>query len=585
MAITGVSGDADQRGLSTPREASGEALLAANGGDQGRATIIARCALPLALFASCAAAALVAFSAARNIPQNSDTVQSLLAAQTILHGNLLLGGWHLARDNFFFTDTLPFAAVEGIFGRHPGALAAIPALVYALIVAACLAGSLRSWRWSRDNLISIAAITLLIGLPPFGLYLPLLVADTHGASILFSLAALILLDGIAKPGPLCHRPLRVFAFAILAVTAVASDPYAIVFAFGPALVVLGIEFLVVEDAARPLGLLALVALCAAIGLVIPAVVARLGGFVTEPTIEGAFVPPEHLGQTVTGFFFGFLYSSGADIFGKRALAIGTVANAARLLAWILGGIAVLRRIRLLGRTGTVGLLDRVLLASVAIVTLACVFSRMFDIAVQGSVWNGGPGTRYIAPVLVFAALLAARAMPDMISGLPARRFRLAATVCLAGAAGGLLVGHTRTAAELANSPPWTARNEFVAAGRWLAARHLTCGVGEYWTSSVFTALMQGKVTVRALVAPPGGRLVPFSWIADDNWYHGTSAPTFAIWRDDAPQGFNFNAQSIAATYGPPRRVEHVAGFNIAFLPPHLPQLGPTLSCPKRDRRR
>jgi len=544
-------------------------------------------AMPALVLACCAVSALAVFTVARQMPQNSDTVPSFLAAQSILQGNFLLAGWHFPRDNNLFTYTLPFAAFEAVFGSRTIALAAVPALAYALIVAACLAASLRSLRWSRDNVISLATILLLVGLPPFGIFLPLLVPQCRGPSILFSLVSLILLGGIAKSGPMQDRPLRVFAFAILAVTAVASDPFAIAFAFGPALLVLGIEFLVAEHLTKSLGLIALVAFCSALGLFLPAVIAHLGGFVTEPTIDVGFVPPEHLGSTVAGFFFGFLYSSGADIFGRNAFDIGTIANGARLAGWLLGGVAVVSRIPAICRPGSDALFERFLLASVAVVVPTCVLSRMFDIAVQDSVLNGGGGTRYLAPLLVFVPILAARAMPQMIAGLPTRRSRFAATACFVTLAGGLLIGKAKTAvALLATSPPWTAQNEFLDIGRWLEARHLTCGIGEYWSSSIITALTGGRVTVRAFKGPPGGHLAPFRWAADDNWYLGGDAPTFAIWQEGVPRSeqYHVNAQTVAATFGAPLRLEHIGQFTIALLPLRSPQPGPTIRCHSADDR-
>jgi hypothetical protein len=214
----------------------------------------------------------------------------------------------------------------------------------------------------------------------------------------------------------------------------------------------------------------------------------------------------------------------------------------------------------------------------AVVVSACVFSRQFDD-------QGEAGVRYLAPVVVFAAILSARAMPQMIAALPTRRLRLAATVCFVTLAGGLLIGHTKMMlASLGTSPPWTARNGFLAVGRWLAAHHLTCGVGDYWSSSIITALTRGNVTVRAVWSAPEGHLVPVRWIDDDNWYRGTNTPSFAIWqerRESIPMQ-HVDAQAVAATYGTPLRLEHIADFTIAVLPLHSPQPGLTLRCPFAD---
>lgn len=524
--------------------------------------------LPVLLLISLGAAVLGAFAATSRIAQDSDNVQSFLAARAILHGNPLLSGWHFARDDFFFTDTVPMAGLESLFGAHHVLLAVFPALVYASIVAASLVASLRSLRGSRDGLASLAAIVLLIGLPPSNVYIPLLVADAHGASLLFSLVALMLLASLAQPGRGRGRMATGLAFAALTIAAVASDPFTIVFAFAPASLVLGIAFLAEREAHRMLGLLALLAAAGALGALLPPMIAGLGGFVTEPTISTAFIAPAQLGATLAAFFFGLLYISGADFFGRDLLALGTVASLVRLAGWMIGGVAVLRRVPALCRGGTPTMLDRFLAASIAIVTLASLSSHMFAKSVDGSVFNGGSGTRFLTPILVFGAILAARAMPALLAALPTQRFRHAGLALLLALAGGLLAGHVALSARALHSPPWMERARFAEAGRWLEARGLTCGVGDYWTAPIITALTDGRVTIRTAVAPPKGPLVPLLWASDEHWYRGTELPAFAIWRRTDPGKRPFDPGIIAATYGAPLRVARVAGFTIALLAEH-----------------
>lgn len=214
--------------------------------------------------------------------------------------------------------------------------------------------------------------------------------------------------------------------------------------------------------------------------------------------------------------------------------------------------------------------------------MGCVLSQMFDAAVEGAVLYGGAGTRYVAPILVFLAILAARAMPELITSLPTRRFRFALVSLLVALSGGLLIGRTATAARLVNTKPAVTRSPFAEAARWLKAHRLTCGVGEYWTSSIITALSSGKVTVRAAIAPPGGLLRPFLFIADARWYRPTEAPTFVIWRDGDPSSFNVNERTVAESYGVPARIEQVAGFKIAVLSTPPASQGLRVTCASED---
>jgi hypothetical protein len=287
------------------------------------------------------------------------------------------------------------------------------------------------------------------------------------------------------------------------------------------------------------------------------------------------VTPEQLGRTIPGFFFGLLDSAGADIFGKdfgkTGLIAGTVANAARLMGWILGSVAVFRNLLLVRHRDNISLLDWLLILSIATLAATCVLSRMFDIALSGDndPFAGDAAKRYLSPIVMFGAILAARAIPGMVASLPTKELRVFVSGALIMLTGGLAIGHSARMARLMASPPWTAANPFVTVASWLESRQLNSGVGEYWESSIITALTKGKVTVRAILAPPEGRLAPYLWLASEQWYLGTGTPMFVIWRDGETPRQNVNAKTVAATYGAPKRIARVGEFEIAIL--HEPQ--------------
>ncbi|HUA76569.1 MAG TPA: hypothetical protein VMA86_02790, partial [Acetobacteraceae bacterium] len=462
---------------------------------------------------------------------------------------------------------------------HHALIAIVPALVYVLIVAAALAAALPSLRCTRANLVRLATIVLLIGLPPANVYMPLLLADTHGASLLLSLLALMLLAALASPDRTRRPLLPALAFALLTAATVASDPYALVFAFGPASLVIALDFLAERESPRTLPLLALTAAAALAGALVPSAIARLGGFVTKSTVETGFVAPHALGGTITAFFLGLLYISGAYVFGKSLVSVGALACLARLAGWAFGAAAVLRRVPALWRAVGPATLDRFFLASIAVVAPACILSRMFATSIQDQIRLGGHGTRYLSPVIVFAAILAARAAPSLIAALPTSRFRLAALALGAVLSVGLLAGHSAETFRRLGTPPWMGSSPDEEAARWLEAHHLACGIGEYWSASIVTALTDGRVTVRPAKAPKH-LLLPLPWTADAHWFAGPDLPAFAIWREEDEPLYRFDARAVAATYGPPTRILRVAGFTIALLPgsPHPHALA--IACPQ-----
>jgi hypothetical protein len=528
----------------------------------------------MALLLSIGVCAFDVYALAIHTPQNSDAVQSFLGAQSVLNGNVLLSGWHLTNDNFIFTDLPFFVAAQWLFGAWPGSLAVVPAFIYVLTLGASLAASLSSLRLSRRNVIALATIILLIGLPAAGAYLPMLLADTHAASILFSLVAFLLLAALAKAEHIRDRPLAALALAVMTYAAAASDLFTVFFAFVPALVVLVTDFLLLPRRSTA-GLTAIVAASCILGGFTPLAIAHLGGFTTEPTLIFAVVTPEQLGRTIPGFFFGLLDSAGADIFGKdfgkAGHIAGTVANAARLAGWILGSVAVFHNLRIRRYRDNSNLLDRLLMLSIATLVPLCVLSRMFNLALGGNdPFAGAAAGRYLSPILVFGAILAARAIPDKVASLSTNGLRVVVSGALIMLTGGLAIGHSARMAGLMASPPWTAANPFVTVASWLESQNLTSGVGEYWSSSIITALTNGKVTVRAVLPPwKEGRLEPYLWLAEEQWYRGPGTPMFVIWRDGDPPGQNVNAKTVAATYGAPKRIARVGEFEIAIL--HEPQ--------------
>ena len=425
----------------------------------------------LVLLLSIGVSAFDIYALAIHTPQNSDTVQSFLGAQSVLNGNVLLSGWHLTNDNFIFTDLPFFVAARWRFGAWPGSLAVVPAFIYILILGASLAASLSSLRLSRRNVIALATIILLIGLPAAGAYLPMLLADTHAASILFSLIAFLLLAAMAKEEHIHDRPLVALALVVITYAAAASDLFTVFFAFVPALVVLVTDFLLLPRRSTA-GLTAIVAASCVLGGFTPLAIAHLGGFTTEPTLIFAVVTREQLGRTIAGFFFGLLDSAGADIFGKdfgkAGHIAGTVANAARLAGWILGSVAVFHNLRIRRYRDHSNLLDQLLILSIATLVPLCVLTRMFDLALGGvDPFAGAAARRYLSPILVFGAILAARAIPNIVASLSTKGLRVVVSGALIMLTCGLAIGHSARMGRLMASPPWTAANPFVAVVSWL----------------------------------------------------------------------------------------------------------------------
>lgn len=495
-------------------------------------------------------------AAARAAPQSSDTVPSFLAAQDILRGNLLLSGWHLPVDSFIFADTLFFVVVLAVFGAKLATLVAIPAATYGLILVVALMAAWRKAPPYVDNLVALAVIILLAGLPAGDAYVSILVPDTHSIPILLSLVALILMALLARAPRVRDRPLLAAWFLVISIAVLGSDPFALIFAYAPMLLVLGVDLLVAGAGRRRHGLLGLALASCALGGLVPSAISAAGGFVTEPSVTFGFATVGYLWRNAQGVFFGLLSTAGADLWGRHVLATGWAPNAIRLAVWLLGIVAVCWRLRT-RLFGTERLLDRLLAASVGTVLLACLVSREF--------FFSGSSTRYLVPVLFFGAVLAARAIPDLVARLPVAPARRALAGGLVALAGILLAVQMGRSLRLLQAPGWVADNPEIQTGRMLAAQGLTCGVGDYWAASIITVLTGSKVTVRAVTRTPQGRLMPYLWVAKAGWYRQMGPPMFAIWSAHGSLSSHVDRATVTATYGPPQRIEQVGPYKIAVL--------------------
>src|SRR5690242_21099088 len=82
-------------------------------------------------------ASIAFFSAchvASNLAQTSDSAQGFVVGHAIVGGNVFLSGWRFPVDNYYFTDSLPYAAIEGIVGSRPYLMVVVPAINYAILV-------------------------------------------------------------------------------------------------------------------------------------------------------------------------------------------------------------------------------------------------------------------------------------------------------------------------------------------------------------------------------------------------------------------------------------------------------------------
>jgi hypothetical protein len=162
--------------------------------------------------------------------------------------------------------------------------------------------------------------------------------------------------------------------------------------------------------------------------------------------------------------------------------------------------------------------------------------------------------REFAVVLPFGAVLAGRTLAVGLRGRERRPGKWLAPALLAA-----LAGYAASLGYAASQPSVPAANEQL--GTFLAAHHLTSGIGGYWESSVVTVGSDGAVTIRAVLP---GTLQPDLWESKDSWYDpGSNRATFLV--TDSASGFfnHWQPDSAAlAAFGKPARIYHVGPYTV-----------------------
>lgn len=481
----------------------------------------------------------------KTYPENSDEANILLMASDLAHGNLYLSGWNVSDVPFITTELPEIALLVKLFGLHLNTAHVAAALTYTVVVAIsmllssgknrCCFGRADGER-SRFPLVrmAIALAILLAPQPGVGVFVMIFSVGHIGSAAPVMLTWLLLDrcwplgDATARaPRRLWFLPVTVGA---LLAWALMADPLLLVIAICPVLVVGALR--VVPDLTTAIqnggGLRRIgraladrwlewsLAAAAALACLVAWCGGRLlhaaGGYTQQP-VPFTFDPVstwygharvaahgllEMFGAfSVPGTAINYLgpgnYVAAPSLSGF-AEAVATTRLACVALA-ILGACTIARRFF----RRDVDLVSQLLLVGIAANLLAYIPSSLAD--------HTALNAREFAPVLPFAAVVAARALGDRLGVLITgnRVIAVSLTALFAWYCGGL--------AHQAAAP--AAPNPFARLEAFLKQHHLTDGIGGYWNSSVITVDTGGAITIRAVTQ---GCLQPYAWESRPAWY-------------------------------------------------------------------
>ena len=495
----------------------------------------------------------------RTYPENSDESNILLMAWDMLHGNVLLHGWYLSDVSFYTTELPQYVMLERLIGLHTDTAHVAAAMTYTLVLvfAALLARGSTSGRgaWPRMLLSTGIMFAPQLGVAVFVL---LLSVGHIGTAVPLMLTWLVL-DRF--DGPRRRRWVPVLVGLLLTWVLIA-DPLVLVVGIIPLVAVCALRAVRGLTAERrragpgdrsagwlPGGLATQwyelsLAVAAILAEGLASLANRLlragGGFILHPVgyqLAPVHTWPKHAWVTAEGLLALF----GAKPQGPAVELVFALVHLAgvALVVWAMCRVA--RHF-----ASWPDMISQILIVAMVLNVVVYVPSTLADATDLNA--------REFAVVLPFGAVLAARTLAADLRGRQARQRRWLAPVLLA-----VLAGYAASLGYAAAQPSAPAANTQL--GTFLAAHHLTSGIGGYWESSVVTVGSDGAVTIRA-VGPV--HLQPDLWESKSSWYDsGSNRATFLV-TDSASGFFNHwqpNRAALAAL-GRPVRTYHVGTYTI-----------------------
>ena len=166
---------------------------AAGSGPPAALRRVRRAAWPAGVAAAAVVLFLCALREARTLTVDSDGGSNALQAWAMLHGNLLLHGWHLSDVSWYTTELPEYMLVELVRGLRPDVVHVSAALTYTLLVllAAFVA---RGRATGRAGLVRAAIAVGIMLAPSLAAAENLLSVVDHTGSAVPVLAVLVLLE-------------------------------------------------------------------------------------------------------------------------------------------------------------------------------------------------------------------------------------------------------------------------------------------------------------------------------------------------------------------------------------------------------
>ena len=478
-----------------------------------------------------------------NIP-DSDGATVVLQGKAMSSGNLLLNGWALSVDPFWTIDAVFYTVIELVTGTRATLLYLVPAIIAALVI---LVGVIlaRDRRGGAAGAAATVTVLALLAFPSHALTTDFIHGALHVGTTLWCL--------IAFAGLRSGRLRWGWAVAVVFLTAGLLGDLETV-AIGLAPVVAGGLVAVLRTRDWRSGVPGVCAAAAAL---------LLAAFIREAALyAGTFsINPGHprakLSQLPVNLKY--LVHWGANLLGLGSGSFGSGGVPAPLQAvHVIGLLVVLAAVG----TATAAMIRGAVLGNPATAASGSwrlddllVFAFFADLVVFLALTLGDDigFARELTAAVIFGAILAGRWAGPLTAAIGSAWIRRA------GAVAGLAVVTAFAAGfGLTLTAPRPVR-PYDQLAQFLAAHHLSQGVGDYWSSSITTAASGGTVTVRPVFAKYG-KVVRYRRQSGTDWYKGQTFQ-FLVYNKALPWG-GVGWDTANATFGHVARTYFVGTYRV-----------------------
>jgi hypothetical protein len=500
-------------------------------------------------------------------PFNADGASTMLQAQAMLHGNLLLKGWWIADASFYTTELPEYMIVTALRGLRPDVVHICGALTYTLMVllAAMLA---RGQAKGREGLVrALVAGAIMLAPSVLGGTEVFLQEPNHAGTAVPILALFLLLDRASPKDPgrgYARWWVPPVACVVLAAVQI-GDQLGLVAATAPIAGVAAARLAMLALRRRPLreywydaALLAAAAASYELANVSLRAIRKFGGYYQAPLPKQLIAPTSQVRGNLHMMLQSIQLLFGASYQGRHPQL-----NLSAELHWVglslaAAGLAVAVVTFFPSRTFP-SRTDRVsqILAAATICTLV---AGVFGTLIQSLSY-----AHEVAILLPLGAVLAGRMLPPL---LPARwwdtsseqRSSRPATVVFSLLGIWLAAGLAALCFAASWAPLGPPQQQLAT---WLAGHHYTAGLAGYWQANSTTVVTGGQVLV-APVTPES--LDVRHWESSSAWYDpAQSRADFVIAAIDpsVPPG-GLSIPTVRKRFGQPTR-EYTVGPYVVMV--------------------